>query len=59
VEKKFVDLDVIVDRLGPFITSNWKKLEPWITALRKERQDKTFGHHFQNLYEKTEASTSP
>jgi len=53
VEKRFVDLDVIDDRLGPYIVSNWKKLEPWIMALRKERGDRTFGEHFQKLYEKT------
>lgn len=53
VEKKFVDLDVIDDRLGPHIVSNWKKLEPWIMASRKERNDETFGEHFQKLYEKT------
>jgi hypothetical protein len=53
VNKKFVDIDVIVDRLGAFIVSNWKKLEPWIIAMRKERGDKTFGEHFQKLYEKT------
>jgi hypothetical protein len=53
VNKKFVDIDVIVDRLGAFIVSNWKKLEPWIVAMRKERGDKTFGEHFQKLYEKT------
>ena len=53
VEKKFVDIDVIADRLGSHITSNWRKLEPWIMALRKERQDNSFGRHFQNLYEKT------
>jgi hypothetical protein len=28
VEKHFVDLDVIDDRLGPYIILNWKKLEP-------------------------------
>ena len=28
VEKKFVDLDVIDDRLGPYIVATWKKLEP-------------------------------
>jgi len=28
VDKKYVDLDVIVDRLGPYIISNWKRLEP-------------------------------
>jgi hypothetical protein len=43
VNKKFVDIDVIVDRLGAYIISNWKKLEPWIMAVRKERVDKTFG----------------
>jgi len=53
VQKKFVDLDVIDDRIGSYIVSNWKKLEPWILALRKERGDETFGEHFQNLYKKT------
>jgi hypothetical protein len=55
VNKKFVDIDVIVDRLGGYIVSNWKKLEPWILVMRKERDDKTFGEHFQKLYEKTVA----
>lgn len=53
VNKKFVDIDVIVDRLGAYIISNWKKLEPWILVMRKEREDRTFGEHFQKLYEKT------
>jgi hypothetical protein len=53
VGKKFVDLDVIDDRLGPYIISNWKKLEPWIQTMRKERYDETFGEHFENLYENT------
>jgi hypothetical protein len=53
VSKKFVDLDVIVDRLGHYVVSNWKKLEPWILALRKEKGDTTFGEHFQRLYAKT------
>jgi hypothetical protein len=53
VEKKFVNLDVIDDRLGSHIVSNWKKLEPWILALRKEKGDETFGEHFQKLYHKT------
>jgi hypothetical protein len=55
VDKKFVDIDVIVDRLGSYIISNWKKLEPWIFAMRKERGDQTFGEHFQKLYQKTVA----
>jgi hypothetical protein len=55
VNKKFVDIDVIVDRLGAYIVSNWKKLEPWILAMRKERVDETFGEHFQRLYGKTVA----
>ena len=55
VNKKFVDLDVIVDRLGAYTVSGWKKLEPWIMAMRKERGDRTFGEHFQKLYEKTVA----
>lgn len=53
VEKRFVDLDVIDDRLGPHIVSNWKKLEPWIMTLRKERYDDSFGEHFQKLYKRT------
>jgi hypothetical protein len=55
VNKRFVDIDVIVDRLGAYIISNWKKLEPWILAMRKERGDTTFGEHFQILYKKTVA----
>jgi hypothetical protein len=53
VDKKFVDIDVIVDRLGSHIVFNWKKLEPWILAMRKEKGDRTFGEHFQKLYQKT------
>jgi hypothetical protein len=53
INKNFVDIDVIVDRLGAYIISNWKKLEPWIYAVRKERSDKTFGEHFEKLYQKT------
>jgi hypothetical protein len=53
VDRKFVDLDVVVDRLGTYVISDWKKLEPWIMALRKEKSDKTFGEHFQRLYQKT------
>ena len=55
VEKRFVDLDVIDDRLGEHIVANWKRLEPWILVMRKERADRTFGEHFQKLYEKTVA----
>jgi hypothetical protein len=55
VNRKLVDIDVIVDRLGSYIVSNWKKLQPWIIALRKERNDKTFGEHFEELYKKTVA----
>lgn len=53
VTKKFVDIDVIVDRLGSYIISNWSKLEPWILSLRKERVDETFGEHFESLHQKT------
>jgi hypothetical protein len=53
VDKRFVDLDVIDDRLDPYIIGNWKKLEHRIMALRKEKGDDTFGEHFQRLYEKT------
>ena len=53
VNKSLVDIDVIVDRLGSYIISNWKKLQPWITANRIERNDMTFGEHFERLYKKT------
>ena len=53
VNKKLADIDVIVDRLGSYIVAIWQKLEPWIAAVRKERQDKTFGEHFEILYGKT------
>jgi hypothetical protein len=52
---KFVEIDVIVDRLGAYIISNWTKLEPWILAMRKERADETFGEHFELLHQKTVA----
>jgi len=54
LEKRFVDLDIIVDSLAPEIIANWKKLEPWIIAVRNEESDKTFGVHFQKLYERVE-----
>jgi hypothetical protein len=53
VEKKFVDFDVIHDRLGRLTVSNWQRLAPWIQALRKEKNDPTFGEHFQRLYQRT------
>ena len=53
VEKKFVDFDVVQDRLGQSVISNWQKLETWVLALRKEKSDSSFGEHFQRLYERT------
>ena len=53
INKKLVDIDVIVDRLGSHIITNWQKLKPWIIAIRNQRQDKTFGEHFEILYAKT------
>ena len=53
VEKKFVDLDVVDDRLGSRVASVWKKLGPWINAVREETGDQTFGEHFEKLYERT------
>lgn len=50
VNRKFVDPDVIKDWLGPYIVTNWKKLEPWIISMRKEKNDEKFGEHFQLLY---------
>jgi hypothetical protein len=55
ITKKFVDIDIIVDRLGSDIISNWQKLEPWVLAIRKERADETFGEHFELLHNKTVA----
>ena len=55
VNKKFVDIDVIVDRLGSHIVMDWKKLEPWILSIRHRRNDLTFGEHFELLYNKTVA----
>jgi len=52
VNKNFVDIDVITDRLGAFIISDWKKLEPWILDMRKERSDKTFANIFKNYIRK-------
>jgi len=53
ISKKLVDIDVIVDRLGAYIISNWTRLQPWIIVMRKERKDKTFGEHFEYLYKIT------
>jgi hypothetical protein len=53
VNKKLVDIDVIVDRLGSYIISNWNKLQAWIIAMRKERNDTTFGEHFERLCKET------
>ncbi len=50
VERKFVDVDVVADRLGHYIVLDWRKLEPWIAATRKEKSDSTYGEHFQHLY---------
>ena len=50
VEKKFVDLDVVADRLGTRVILNWQKLEPWIAGVRKEKGDLTYGEHFQHMY---------
>ncbi len=53
VEKKFVDLDVVADRLGHYVITDWRKLQPWIVAMRQEKQDSTYGEHFQHLYNQT------
>lgn len=53
VEKKFVDLDVVVDRLGHYVVLNWRKLEPWVMAMRQEKRDPTYGEHFHRLYNQT------
>jgi len=49
LNKNLVDIDVIVDRLGSYIISNWDKLRPWIIAIRKDRNDSTLGEHFEKL----------
>jgi len=53
IQRKFVDIDVIVDRLGHHIISHWQKLQPWILALREKKGDATFGAHFQDLHDRT------
>jgi len=53
VEKKFIDLDVIVDRLGNYVVLNWRKLEPLIEGVRQERNDFAYGEHFMHLYNQT------
>jgi len=53
IERKFVDIDVIVDRLGHRIILHWQKLEPWVLALREKKGDSEFGAHFQDLHERT------
>ena len=54
VERKFVDLDVVADRLGYFLLRDWQKLKPWIEGMRKEKRDPTYGEHFQELHAQTE-----
>jgi hypothetical protein len=53
VDKKFVDHDVVADRLGHYVLLNWRKLEPWIQGVRKEKGDPTYGEHFEKLYTQT------
>jgi hypothetical protein len=53
VQKKFIDLDVVADRLGHFVVLNWRKLEPWVLAMRQEKRDSTYGEHFQQLNDLT------
>jgi hypothetical protein len=53
VEKKFIDLDVVVDRLGNSVIQNWRKLEPLIMGVRQERNDLGYGEHFLRLYNQT------
>ncbi len=50
VEKKFVDLDVVADRLSHYVVLDWRKLEPWVVAMRTEMNDPIYGEHFQHLY---------
>ncbi len=53
VEKKFVDHEVVVDRLSHYVLLNWRKLEPWIAGVRQEKNDPTYGEHFERLYSQT------
>jgi hypothetical protein len=53
ITKKFVDLDVVADRLGHYIILNWQKLQPWIEGVRKETNDPSYGEHFENLFNLT------
>jgi hypothetical protein len=53
VQKKFVDHEVVADRLGHYVVLNWRKLSPWIEGVRKEKRDPTYGEHFEHLYNRT------
>jgi hypothetical protein len=53
VSRNFVDLDVVVDRLGGYIVFNWQKLAPLVAGVRKEKNDATYGEHFEHLYMQT------
>jgi hypothetical protein len=53
VERKFVDIDIVADRLGYYIVLDWRKLESWIAATRKGKSDSTYGEHFKHLYTQT------
>jgi hypothetical protein len=45
-----VDFDIVVDPLGASPITNCNNPEPWITALRREKDDLTFREHFQILF---------
>ena len=53
VTKKFIDIDVVIDRLGHYIVLNWQKLAPLVEGVRKEKNDVTYGEHFEHLYRLT------
>jgi hypothetical protein len=53
ITKKFVDLDVVADRLGHYIILNWQRLQPWIEGVRKETNDSSYGEHFEHLFNLT------
>lgn len=50
VQKKFVDVDVVMDHLGLQITTMWEKLKPLVSALRESHDDARIGEHFEFLY---------
>lgn len=55
VEKRFVNVDVVMDHLGFEIVICWRKLASLIRAWRDAQENAHVGRHFEMLYHKAEA----